>query len=333
MNQSTRAGRVPAQPRPKSCKLDGCDGPADRPGTALGFCRKHYTAFKKHGDPHVTLITIGNDPTCTQDECGRPHLAKGLCGAHYADLRASRQPPCSVDGCDRPIRTKGLCQPHYQRHLRLGTAKPERPIITDTPEGSQWCNQCQQVKPLTDFGTSKARHRGVTSFCRDCISLLCRTAWRDTMRERGDVWRKQNPERAAEQGRRWRQANPEKVRAKQRRLKANNPERYRQYAKNGDHNRRARERDAPGRTTTSQRLARWAYFGGLCWMCGTHADVLDHVKPLARGGSNWPANLRPACTRCNQRKLARWPYPMEVVRAGSAQALAETDHLHQGITA
>ena len=37
-------------------------------------------------------------------------------------------------------------------------------------------------------------------------------------------------------------------------------------------------------------------------MCGTEATAIDHVKPIARGGSNWPANLRPACTPCNSRK-------------------------------
>ncbi|MFG1833848.1 HNH endonuclease [Micromonospora chersina] len=47
-------------------------------------------------------------------------------------------------------------------------------------------------------------------------------------------------------------------------------------------------------------------------MCGAEGDVLDHVKPLAKGGSGWPANLRPACNPCNLRKSARWPYPTGV---------------------
>jgi hypothetical protein len=40
----------------------------------------------------------------------------------------------------------------------------------------------------------------------------------------------------------------------------------------------------------------------------------DHVKPLARGGSNWPANLRPACKSCNSRKGARWPFEQRPAR-------------------
>jgi 5-methylcytosine-specific restriction endonuclease McrA len=70
-----------------------------------------------------------------------------------------------------------------------------------------------------------------------------------------------------------------------------------------------REAAAPGFATDEQLAARWAYYGGRCWMCGKPADHMDHVKPLAAGGSNWPSNQRPACWPCNFRKGARWPFP------------------------
>lgn len=53
--------------------------------------------------------------------------------------------------------------------------------------------------------------------------------------------------------------------------------------------------------------AKWRYWAGRCWICGTEATQWDHVKPLARGGSHILANLRPACAPCNNRKRARWP--------------------------
>lgn len=35
--------------------------------------------------------------------------------------------------------------------------------------------------------------------------------------------------------------------------------------------------------------------GGICWLCGQPgADTVDHVVPLADGGTNNPANLRAA---------------------------------------
>ena len=73
--------------------------------------------------------------------------------------------------------------------------------------------------------------------------------------------------------------------------------------------RTAREKAAAGHATDEQLAARWAFYGGKCWMCGTPAAHMDHVKPLARGGSKWPANQRPACWPCNSRKAARWPLP------------------------
>jgi hypothetical protein len=71
--------------------------------------------------------------------------------------------------------------------------------------------------------------------------------------------------------------------------------------------RRRRERMAQGIATAQQIAARVAYYGGLCWMCREPYAAIDHVKPLSKGGSNWPANLRPACWSCNSRKGARWP--------------------------
>lgn len=72
--------------------------------------------------------------------------------------------------------------------------------------------------------------------------------------------------------------------------------------------RKKRERDAPGSHTAGQKQGRWDYYQGRCWMCGSPAQHMDHVKPLARGGSQWPANLRPVCWPCNKRKAARWPW-------------------------
>jgi len=51
--------------------------------------------------------------------------------------------------------------------------------------------------------------------------------------------------------------------------------------------------------------ARWDYYAGGCYLCGKPADTLDHVIPIARGGTHFPANLRPSCRTCNSRKGAK----------------------------
>jgi len=44
---------------------------------------------------------------------------------------------------------------------------------------------------------------------------------------------------------------------------------------------------------------------GPCVYCGDLAEQVDHVRPLARGGREHPANLVPSCARCNRSKRAR----------------------------
>lgn len=139
----------------------------------------------------------------------------------------------------------------------------------------------------------------------DRVNEYSRTAYRRDPRralERKRRWEARHPDywvkyyarpdvrdRATSRMRRWRVTEKGRLRTIQERLA-----------------RRARETSAPGVATASQIKARIDYYGGLCWVCGVTATTVDHVVPLARGGSNWPANLRPACKRCNFSRGARF---------------------------
>lgn len=51
----------------------------------------------------------------------------------------------------------------------------------------------------------------------------------------------------------------------------------------------------------------WAKTGGVCHYCGKQTNpfadfTVDHVVPLAKGGTNELDNLVPACRRCNSAK-------------------------------
>lgn len=99
--------------------------------------------------------------------------------------------------------------------------------------------------------------------------------------------------------------------------------------------RRARQRARDARrgrggaqVVTAEVLAgRLAMFGGRCWMCGVDTSAAglhwDHVKPLAAGGVDCGANLRPACPACNQAKSARWPFDVRM-KAGVRNGREET---------
>lgn len=49
-------------------------------------------------------------------------------------------------------------------------------------------------------------------------------------------------------------------------------------------------------------------YGDQCWLCGrSGADTIDHVVPVLWGGSDHPANLKPACRSCNSSRGAARP--------------------------
>lgn len=180
------------------------------------------------------------------------------------------------------------------------------------------CPRCSTSKPTTEFYRNRSRAGGRSTYCKACTMELRNTRYREGQRTYQRAWHVANRDKARAKGKRYALAHPDQIRAKRLRQRAAKPEQYLAYARASDTNRRGREQGAAGHATTEQILARWAYYGGRCWMCGAVAVETDHVKPLSRGGSAWPANLRPACRRCNGTKHASWPYPLEAARARRA---------------
>lgn len=139
------------------------------------------------------------------------------------------------------------------------------------------------------------------------------------IKARAYAWARANPEKVKAAASKWRSANADKVRAARVAYRAENIDRIR--ALMAAWNRQNRDRKAAnesrrraalaaacGAATAEQIAARWDYYGGKCWICGASATTTDHVKPLSRGGSHWPANLRPACGPCNFGKQDTWPF-------------------------
>lgn len=75
---------------------------------------------------------------------------------------------------------------------------------------------------------------------------------------------------------------------------------------------------AGGSHTHSQWLGRVEVNTWQCWYCRAKLTPKtvqkEHRIPLARGGTNWPSNLVPACRTCNSSKGAMTP--MEFWRSG-----------------
>lgn len=303
------------------CSVNGCaDGVHAR-----GYCKAHYLRVWRTGSIESTYQRHGPGAVCDVETCSEPVKARGWCGAHYARWKKTGDPvrptgfsrkksptqyeglSCSESGCDRPARFRGMCPKHYQWHQR----NPDGPIAAKS------CTVCGAMfRPIRG-------DRQITCSKPCYKEAACRRtrAWRDehpdlktwlasqyarhreANQQRGREYYAAHREQGRVNARAWVEANREKRREIQRRYKRSENGRQRDLA--SVHNRNARIRNAPGVASVEQMRARWDYYGGRCWMCGRLADEWDHVIPVARGGSNWPANLRPACRQCNVRKGAR----------------------------
>lgn len=79
--------------------------------------------------------------TCNFDGCERPHKAKGLCSAHWRQMRnrgyltpiRPRQKQsqviniCTFEGCENPTQAKNLCVAHYAQSWRGEQVRKSRP--------------------------------------------------------------------------------------------------------------------------------------------------------------------------------------------------------------
>lgn len=135
--------------------------------------------------------------------------------------------------------------------------------------------------------------------------------WKDKNRERARSlsrsWKAENP--AA--GKEWHQQNREKSRAACRRYYERNRREMVERVKPHGRKRRAQKRGCEGTHTVADTRAILAAQRYRCTYC--RADLrkvgrhLDHIMPLALGGSNGPENLQYLCPPCNLSKGAKDP--------------------------
>lgn len=170
----------------------------------------------------------------------------------------------------------------------IGTYKRRVLLVGGTP----YCSACRPIRMCSESACDKKVH----------ADGLCNSHW-------NKQYYAANPTYHQARARRWHAANPEKA-AEQRRRR--DPLLLRSLA-----NRRARRRyQAEGQHTPAQVRARIAYYGWRCWRCRAPWEEVDHVKPVSKGGCEWPANLRPICVQCNRRKLNHWDGPQSLRKAG-----------------
>lgn len=132
----------------------------------------------------------------------------------------------------------------------------------------------------------------------------------ERVRERAAAWRDKNREKTRNYIREYMRENWERYAEKQKSWKSNNADRLKDYYKVSRSKRRAQLLNSGGSHNRNdiQRIGesqKWKCAN--CKCCVKEKYSVDHIKPIARGGTNWPKNLQILCNLCNSKKHAKDP--------------------------
>lgn len=202
--------------------------------------------------------------------------------------------------------------------------------ISTTVKGAnmKYCHKCGETKQKQDFYADANKKDGKKSECKAC-SAIATAKWRAANKDKHlgyqAKWRADNPGYHAK----WLTANREKRREYQSKWLsdnlgykakwfADNPERkakwysaslaaYRIYS----HARRARKKEVGGKLSSGIADRLFTIQCGKC-ACGCKQPLgddyhLDHIMPLALGGSNTDNNIQLLRSKCNMQKSAKHP--------------------------
>lgn len=153
-----------------------------------------------------------------------------------------------------------------------------------------------------------------TGKCVACLDY-CSKRWveqnPEKVKARSARWQKSNPEKCRERARRWRESNPDKAKAATDRYRSTDIEGWRELDRVRSSRRRAQLRGDTGSHTKADLAEILIAQGGRCAYCRVNLKRtkkhVDHIQPLARGGSNGRANLQYLCQTCNVTKSAKDP--------------------------
>ena len=266
--------------KPK-CSISGCDKKAKN--LKGGMCSMHYTRFRNHGDPSITL-----------------KIAKHEVGKK-----------CEVEGCTREVELKKYCSRHYQMWKKHGDPKGGRyeyvirKAVTHS-DGTRTCSHCSQRLPISEFHKDKNATDGLRSKCKKCrVGIVME-------------WYDENRERQAKKESVRRKSNPEKYAEKEAKRYEKDKDKRLLLAVEHSHLRKARKKN----TKTERGITKLSLkkkFGTKCHYCGIEMDfstgsgrkfnksmaTIEHLIPLARGGEHTWENTVLACRHCNISKNAK----------------------------
>ena len=146
----------------------------------------------------------------------------------------------------------------------------------------------RQIKPCGKCGAVDRYESGP---CKPCQLSRSKNRDKDARRKSDLKYLSKNREAHAERLKAWRKNNPEKARERER-------------------SKDARRRGAFGKLSKGIEKKLFEQQGGLCVCCKQELGDnyhLDHIMPLALGGTNTDDNVQLLIAKCNLRKSAKHP--------------------------
>lgn len=187
------------------------------------------------------------------------------------------------------------------------------------------CTKCGETKPTTEFNKDSRRGDGLQSHCRLCHKTFNANRYlanQEKLRAASAKWRAENPEKHRASKAKWEAANAERIKANKAKYHATNKEKLKEanakwHAANPDarrireQNRRARKRASGGKLSKGLADRLFSLQHGKC-ACGCGQPLgddfhLDHIMPLALGGTNTDDNIQLLRSRCNIQKKDKHP--------------------------
>lgn len=163
------------------------------------------------------------------------------------------------------------------------------------------CNYCKESKPIEDFLPKKPTR------CRVCYNTYMRE-WsrrnKETVNARVLKHYYLNRDAKIATRKEWYKNNFDRHHATVKKWKLENPEKALILTRRGNQTRRLRMKSNTVFKISTKETKR--LYSKPCFYCGNVGQIeLDHVVPIARGGSHGIGNLVPACKSCNASKGAQ----------------------------